>query len=104
MIDILDKIEKMRTERGWSVYRLAELSGVTSKCIYNWYHRDSSVPTITALQKICNAFGITLSQFFAEDNLVEVNAELKQLFSDWSSLTDSQKVAVKTMIDTFKNA
>ena len=37
-MNVLDKIEKLRLDRGWSVYRLAEKAGITDKCIYNWYN------------------------------------------------------------------
>ena len=42
---------------------------------------------------------MTLSQFFAEGNLIEVDEELKELFDDWRSLTEEQKKAVKVMIN-----
>ena len=99
-MDILRKIEKLRTDRGWSVYRLAEKLGLTDKCIYNWYHRNT-VPTIQTIEQICDAFGLTLSQFFAEGNLIEVDDELSQLFDNWRSLNEEQKKAVKIMIETF---
>jgi len=93
-MDVLRKIETLRLERGWTVYRLAELSGLTDKCIYNWYLRNT-IPTLETLQKVCDAFGITLSQFFSEGNLVEVDAELKGVFDDWAALTAMQKEAVR---------
>lgn len=100
-MNVLDKIEKLRLDRGWSVYRLAEKAGITDKCIYNWYNRNT-MPSIETIDKICEAFGMTLSQFFAEGNLIEVDEELKELFDDWRSLTEEQKKAVKVMINTFK--
>lgn len=101
MSDIVSKINRMRIERGWSVYKLAKLSGLSEKTIYNWQNR-SSVPTIQALEGICDAYGITLSQFFAEDNYVEMNAEMKELFDSYISLTQEQKQAVRVMIKTMK--
>ena len=101
MVDIVKKIEQMRIARGWSVYKLAELSGLSDKCIYNWSKRDSK-PTIQALEGICDAFGITLSQFFAEDNFVELDAEMKELLDDWLLLSQEQRNAVKVMIKTIK--
>lgn len=100
-MNVLDKIEKLRLDRGWSVYRLAEKAGITDMCIYNWYNRNT-MPSIETIEKICEAFGMTLSQFFAEGNLIEVDEELKELFDDWRSLTEEQKKAVKVMINTFK--
>lgn len=101
MVDIVNKIEQMRLERGWSVYKLAKLSGLSDKCIYNWKARRS-VPTIQGLEGICDAFGITISQFLSEGNYVEVNAETKELLDDWFSLTQEQKEAVKVMLKTMK--
>lgn len=100
-MSIIKKIEQMRIKRGWSVYKLAELSGLSEKCIYNWYHRNS-MPTVQALEGICDAFGITLSQLFADNNLIEVDTEMKELFDDWLLLTQEQRKAVKVMIKTIK--
>lgn len=101
MIDIVSKINRMRIERGWSVYKLAKLAGLSEKTIYNWEKR-TSVPTIQALEGICDAYGITLSQFFTEDNYVEMNAEMKELFDNYVSLSQEQRQAVKVMIKTMK--
>ena len=59
-MDILDKITKMRMERHWTEYQLAENSGLTQSTISSWY-RKNMLPSIPSLEKICNAFGITLS-------------------------------------------
>lgn len=45
---------------------------------------------------------MTMSQFFAENNLVEVDAETKELIDSWLSLTHEQREAVKVMIKTIK--
>lgn len=65
MIDVLERITAYRTQKGWSEYQLAEKSGLTQSTISSWY-RKNLVPSIPSLEKICKAFGITLSQFFAE--------------------------------------
>lgn len=48
-MNVLDKIEKLRLDRGWSVYRLAEKAGITDKCIYNWYNRNT-MPSIETIE------------------------------------------------------
>ena len=63
--DILSAITTYREERGWTEYQLAERSGLPQSTISSWY-RKNMVPTIPSLEKICMAFGITLSQLFAE--------------------------------------
>ena len=66
-MDILQRIVTLREERHWSEYMLAEKSGITQSTISAWY-RKGILPTIPSLSRICDAFGITLSQFFLEEN------------------------------------
>ncbi len=66
-MNVLDKIVQLREARKWSEYQLAEKSGLTQSTISSWY-RKNMLPTIPSLQKICDAFDITLSQFFTEEN------------------------------------
>ena len=65
-MDILKRIVDLRKERNWTEYQLAERSGLTQSTISSWY-RKNMLPTIPSLSKICDAFGITLSEFFLED-------------------------------------
>lgn len=66
-MEILNKITELRNERHWTEYQLAEKSGLTQSTISSWY-RKNMLPSITSLSKICDAFGITISQFFFDDN------------------------------------
>lgn len=70
--------------------------------LQNIYKRNT-VPTIDTLERICGAFGITLSQFFAEGEQIDLSPELKRLFDGWIHLTLEQKQAVQTMIDAFNH-
>lgn len=65
-MNILDKITEMREERHWTEYQLAEKSGLTQSTISSWY-RKNMLPTVPSLLKICDAFGVSMSQFFLED-------------------------------------
>ena len=47
---------------------------------------------------MCAAFGISLAQFFADQDMVELTPELKELFDNWVSLTPEQKQAALQMI------
>ena len=65
-MNVLDKISELRRQRGWSEYQLSLKSGLTQSTISSWY-RKNTLPTIPSLEKICDAFGISLSQFFMEE-------------------------------------
>ena len=92
-MDTLQRLHQLLDERGWSEYRLAKNCGLSNSTIANIYHRNT-VPSITTLEAICAGFGISLSQFFAEGEMVELTPELKELFDSWVDLTLPQKAAI----------
>ena len=99
MKDILSTITEYRQERGWTEYQLAERSGLPQSTISSWY-RKNMVPTIPSLEKICVAFGITLSQLFAEGNdPVSLTESQKQLLDRWSKLSAEQQSVIFVLID-----
>ena len=46
----------------------------------------------------CKGFDITMAQFFAEGEMIEMIWELKELFDCWRPLTPEQEVAALQMI------
>ena len=84
MNQVLEAITKYRLAKGWTEYQLAEESNLPQSTISSWYHKDL-YPTIPTLKKICDAFGITLSQIF-DDNL-----EAPKLNSNEIKLVDTFK-------------
>ena len=99
-MDVHQKLRQLMTERGWTEYKLSKACGLSESTIANIFRRGT-MPNITTLEAICNGFGITLSQFFAESEMVELSPELKELFDNWVTLTTDQKSAVFTMIKAF---
>ena len=65
-MEVLEKIEKLRKEKGWSINYLAMEGGLTQSTLNNLYTRKTE-PKISTLRAICGAFGITLSEFFKEE-------------------------------------
>ena len=99
MKDILTAITEYRVARGWTEYQLAEKSGLPQSTISSWY-RKNMVPTIPSLEKICTAFGITLSRLFAEDDSPVSLAESQQKLLDcWSKLSEDQQAVIFALIE-----
>lgn len=99
MKDILSTITAYREARGWTEYQLAERSGLTQSTISTWY-RKNIIPTVPSLEKICSAFGITLSQLFAEgDSMVSLTESQQKLLERWTRLTEDQQAVVFALID-----
>ena len=92
---MLEKITELRTERHWTEYQLAEASGLTQSTISSWY-RKGMLPTLPSLIKLCEAFNISVSQFFLEDNkqAVLLNEKQVKLLDAASRLNASQYAAL----------
>ncbi|MCM1289357.1 MAG: helix-turn-helix domain-containing protein [Corallococcus sp.] len=99
----LEKIEKLRIERGWSKNYMAMEAMLTQSTVNNLYARKAD-PKISTLQSLCNAFGITLAQFFAEENdkTADRTRRDKELEEKISKLSDSQKDALLTLLRNIK--
>lgn len=91
-MEALAKIKILMEARGWTAYRLANEAGLTESTIQNLFRRNG-IPTLPTLEAVCSAFGITLAQFFAEDDMIEYTPELKRLIEAWTPLTPEQKEA-----------
>lgn len=99
-MDIHAKLKQLLKERGWTEYKLAKVSGLSESTIANIFRRNAT-PSFSTLEAICAGFGISLSQFFAENEMVELTPELKELFDGWLPLTAEQKKAVLQMEQAF---
>lgn len=74
-------------------------SACTFPAAYAWY-RKNMVPTVASLEKICTAFGITLSQLFSEgDSPVSLTESQKKLLEAWAKLTPDQQDAVFALLE-----
>ena len=76
--DILGRIERERLSRGWSEYALAENSGLTQSTISTWRRRNLQ-PNVASLEKVCSGLGISLSQFFQEEDSVYLTPDQKEI-------------------------
>ena len=98
--DILGRIEQERLSRGWSEYALAENSGLTQSTISTWRRRNLQ-PNVASIEKLCSGYGITLSQFFQEEEPVYLTNEQKEILDLWAKLSPVQREAVTKMLCAF---
>ena len=96
-MDTNQRLRRLLDERGWTEYKLSKVFGLSQSTLANIFKRNT-VPSITTLEVICKGFGITLSQFFADGEMVEMPPELKEVFESWMALTPSQKSAALQML------
>lgn len=101
-MDILERLNKVLKEAGITRYRLSKKCDVPEETLTVIFNRGS-IPTIVTLEAICKGLNITLSQFFAENDMIELTPELKELYSDWRFLTPKQKELTKQFVKEMKN-
>lgn len=98
-MNVSQKIKKLTEERGWSEYRLVKESKLPTSTIANIFHRDTT-PSISTLEAICNTFGITLSQFFSDDDMVSLSPEQAALLKQWGYLSPEQRHLLSELMKT----
>ena len=82
-MDCLERIRTLLEEWGWSVYRLAQEAGVPQSTLANLFLRNN-MPTVPTLERICQALGITMAEFFSQQPTLppeeELTAQLLEAF------------------------
>ena len=97
-MDTQKRIRELMEERGWTDYRLAKEANLSHSTVTNMFNRNNA-PTLPTLEAVCQAFGITLAQFFANEDEITPTEEQQTLFAKWSTLTEQQKKILLEMMD-----
>ncbi|MDE6868099.1 MAG: helix-turn-helix domain-containing protein [Clostridia bacterium] len=98
-MDVIERIEKLRLERQWTKYRLAEEAMLTYSTLSAVYLRGTP-PKLEILEMLCNAFGITLAQFFAgEDDERILSKDEEKLLALFRALPKNKKQAVLDLLE-----
>ena len=93
-MDILTKIRVLQGERNWTDYKLAQEADIPQATLAAIFQRGTP-PKVDTLQCICNAFGLTLAQFFLEDEAVEVlSGPEREMLATFRKLSSKQQQAL----------
>ena len=97
-MDVLGKRIELRNAKGWTEYKLSVESNIPQTTISSWFRKNVQ-PSVASLQAICQAFNITMSQFFAEDDeSYPLTDRQKELIDNFSILSEKQQNAVMELI------
>lgn len=99
-MDVLKHIEGLRLERGWSSYKLAEMSGLTGSTLTNMFSRKT-MPSLTTLYALCEAFDITISEFFQTIETEEHTTGEITMLKNFRELYFERKKLIKEIIKEF---
>lgn len=98
-MNVLERIRKLQWERDWSDYKLAQEANISQSSLATLYARNTP-PKIDMLQRICGAFGLTLAQFFLEDEKIEVlSTQEKNLLEGFRKLPPKKQKALIDLLN-----
>lgn len=101
LMNTIERIKYHMQIRGWSEYRLAKESNLSQSTIANIFRRNT-LPSIPTLEIICDAFGITLSQFFSNDeNSMSLTSEQIELLNNWGKISPKKRTLLLDLIKEF---
>lgn len=92
---VIERIKALCAARSWTYYRLAKESGIAYSTLFTMLNKANE-PSIPTLQKICDGFGITMAQFFDEDELCQhMTVSEKEHLRHWMALSDENRLAIE---------
>lgn len=99
-MNIASKITQLREQKGYSVNRLAVLSGLSQSFVRQLELGDKK-PTVESLNMICSALNITLKEFF-NDDAVDRSLIISDISAQLCKLTDYQLQLILEIINEIK--
>ena len=96
---VAQRINELCESRKITRYRLSQLTGISQTALGNIVNQES-VPTLPTLERICDAFGITLAQFFTDNSssLPDLTEEQIELLRRWDRLNMRDREVLMTFI------
>ena len=99
-MDVIERIKELAKKRGWSQYRLAHEADLSMSTISNIFSRGTT-PNVATLEILCDAFGITLAQFFTyEEDYFSVNSQQRRMLEYFGKLSGAQQEKLLEFLDS----
>lgn len=101
-LEILDKVDKLRKQKGFSVYRLTKEAGISHNTLNSWRKRQT-MPSFAVLEAICDTLGVSISILLMDSSTAhsDLTSETKRMLELWYMLNRSQKITFINLLTTF---
>lgn len=101
--DVIQHIQDLCKERSWTYYRLAKEADIPYSTLNNMVNR-TNIPTIPTLQKLCDAFGITLADFFLDEpDALQLTEGQQEIITLYNNLSLEKKKILKAINEQISN-
>lgn len=102
LMEVGSRVIKWRESKGLSTYKLAKLSGV-SQTYLREIEQGSKQPTVEIVDKICTALGITLSEFFAEEEGSQIDTRAAHLADGATELPPEAEKELEQLMEYLRH-
>ncbi len=102
-MNIMERIDELCKQRNISKYRLSQITGISQSAFSKMARQQSSL-SLETIQRICDALGISLAQFFSEsEKYPDLTLSQIQLLDFWNLLDEKKRayalLMIKNLID-----
>ncbi len=100
-MDIKEKIDSLRKEKGWTKCRLAKELGISPASVFNWYNKWNYSPSRETLDNICDVFGVSITEFYTDiqvEGLTKKEIQVLELFRSLPQAKQDNAIAILKML------
>ncbi len=98
-MNIMQRIDDLCKQHNMSKYRLSQITGISQSAFSKMARQQSSL-SLETIQRICDAFGISLAQFFSEsEEYPDLTAQQRLLIQYWTLLDEKKRAYALLLIE-----
>ncbi len=98
-MNIMERIDELCKKHNISKYRLSQITGI-SQSAFSKMARQQSTLSLETIQRICDAFGISVAQFFSNSGeYPDLSEQQKKLLQSWALLDEKKRDYALLMIE-----
>lgn len=96
---IMQRINQLNAERGWTLYRLSEMANLSVYTLYACQNKNRE-PSNETLKKVCAAYGITTYEFYHDVyEIPELTDRQRSILRKSMLLNDSELELIEKLQD-----
>ncbi len=98
-MNVMERIDDLCRQHNMSKYRLSLITGI-SQSAFSKMARQQSTLSLETIQRICDALGISLAQFFSESEVYpDLTKQQQNLLHFWSLLDEKKRAYALLMME-----
>ena len=98
-MNIMERIDTLCKEHHISKYRLSQITGISQSAFSKMARQQSSL-SLETIQRISDAFGISMAQFFSDaDEYPDLTEQKKRLIHYWTLMNAKKREFVLLLLE-----